>query len=95
VDDDRIRKLTEEVLAAIRDRPAEAPPAPLEARLAALEAHVRGLRETPVTVVAAVVSSGHPHPSLRVLEVPGGGERCVLEPDKPCEKSGMCRTYGH
>ena len=93
MDDDRIRKLTEEVLAAIRDRPTEAPATGLEARLAGRDAQVSTLRGASVTV--AVVSPAHPHPSLRVLEVPGGGERCLLEPDKPCEKSGMCRTFGH
>ena len=93
MDDQRIRKLTEEVLDAIRDRTPEAPAAGLETRVAALEAEVHALRGAPVSVT--VVSSAHPHPSLRVLEVPSGGERCVLEPDKPCEKSGMCRTFGH
>lgn len=96
MDDDRIRKLTEEVLGAIRDRPAPAGSG-LEARVAALEEEVRELRgaSPTVAVAAAVARPGHSHPSLRVLEVPGGGERCVLEPDKPCEKSGMCRTLGH
>jgi hypothetical protein len=35
------------------------------------------------------------HPSLRLLDVPGGDDRCILEPDKPCVKSGRCRTLGY
>ena len=37
----------------------------------------------------------HPHPSLQVLSVPGGSDRCVMEPDKPCVHSGACRVLGH
>jgi len=37
----------------------------------------------------------HTHPSLQVLGVPGGSDRCVMEPDKPCVHSGSCRVLGH
>jgi hypothetical protein len=30
-----------------------------------------------------------------MLDVPGGGDRCVLEPDQPCTNSGTCRSFGH
>ena len=107
MDDDRIRQLTEEVLGAVRDAPAEREKdASVEARLGALEAAVRRLEATRggagATVVTAVEVGApaparpHAHPALRVLDVPGGdGDRCVLEPDKPCEKSGRCRTFGY
>jgi hypothetical protein len=29
------------------------------------------------------------------LDVPGGTDRCVLEPDRPCVQSHACRTLGH
>ena len=35
------------------------------------------------------------HPSLQLLGPSGGGDACVLEPDKPCVGSGQCRTFGH
>ncbi len=36
------------------------------------------------------------HPSFQLLGAPGGeGDRCTLEPDKPCVGSGACRTFGH
>jgi hypothetical protein len=37
----------------------------------------------------------HASPALRVLNVPGGGDRCVMEPDKPCTESHACRVLGH
>jgi hypothetical protein len=114
MDDERIRQLTEEVLAAVRDAPAERESAAsIEGRLAALEAAVRRLEatrgsETPAAVATAIVSvastpqpraaalpSAVRHPSLRLLDVPGGDDRCILEPDQPCEKSGRCRTLGY
>jgi len=96
MDDARIRLLTEEVLAQIAggaNPGAEAPD--LEARVAALEAAVARLRgpvappprEAPVHV--------HTHPSLQVLGVGSGSDRCVVEPDKPCVESGQCRALGH
>lgn len=98
MDDARIRQITEEVLAALRGQPAAPAGSSLEARVAALEAAVRDGRGGRPTVAAAavVVSHGQTPPSLRVLGVPGGGEgRCLVEPDKPCERSGMCRVLGH
>ena len=96
MDDERIRQLTAEVLNAIRERPQAEPASSLEARVARLEAAV-GARPGPApTVAAAAVVVTPSHPSLRVFGVAGGGEgSCLLEPDKPCERSGMCRVLGH
>jgi len=91
VDDERIRQLAEEVLAEIRGSvpgPGESPS--LEARVAALEAAVRELRGGGRTSVVV-----HAHPSLSLLSPSGGGDRCCMEPDKPCVQSGMCRALGH
>jgi hypothetical protein len=99
MDDARIRDLTNEVLAALDRRPDARASQSLEARVAALEAAVARLM-APV-VSAPVVSApptgmGRPHVSLTVLDVPSaGGDRCVLEPDRPCTNSGTCRTLGH
>jgi hypothetical protein len=85
MDDERIKALTVEVLQALHAPALERPASPgLEARVAALETVVR-------TVVLPLV-----HPSLSLLgpEAEGSG-RCVMEPDKPCVQSGMCRTLGH
>jgi hypothetical protein len=105
MDDERIRQLSEEVLAAVRGAPAEREStASIEGRLAALEAAVRRLEAAApatatvsATVVAAPRTPGTAvrHPSLRLLDVPGGDDRCILEPDQPCEKSGRCRTLGY
>jgi plasmid stabilization system protein ParE len=85
-------------------------PVALEARVAALEAAVRSLASAPlagatgapqaVTVVnvrpaATAIVPSTIHPSLRLLGPSGGGDACVLEPDKPCVGSGQCRTFGH
>ena len=43
----------------------------------------------------ALARRGHPHPSLRVLGPGGGGDRCLMEPDKPCVHSNACRVLGH
>jgi hypothetical protein len=45
-------------------------------------------------VASTVVVAGAPA-SLLPLRIEGGGERCVMEPDKPCVQSGMCRSLGH
>jgi hypothetical protein len=101
MDDERIRRLSEEVLASLA-APAEPVTADLEARVAALEKAVAGLqleRGTVQTLGPAAARSVqvavHAHPALQVLNVSSGGERCVLEPDKPCVESGRCRAFGH
>jgi hypothetical protein len=97
MDDARIRRLTAEVLGELR-RPAEPAVSPdLEARVAALEAAVARLGAAPAAAAAPRPAEAHVHihPALRVLGVPGGSDRCVLEPDKPCVQSGTCRTLGH
>lgn len=95
MDDQRIRELTEEVLSQIGAGGASSP-AGLEARVAALEAAVARLQRgaAPASVPAAAVHV-HTHPSLQVLSVPGGSDRCVMEPDKPCVQSHACRVLGH
>ncbi len=104
MDDARIRQLAEEVLSKLAV-PADPVAGDLEARVAALEAAMRELRAerggaapgAPAVVVTQtqVGIHAHPHPSLQVLGVAGGGERCILEPDKPCVHSGQCRAFGH
>lgn len=98
MDDERIRQLTEEVLSQIRAPGGSE----IEERLAALEAQVKelsaGRTGSPPAVAAAVVeihTHHHDPPALRVLDVGGGADRCVMEPDKPCAASGMCRALGH
>lgn len=104
MDDERIRQLTQEVLADLA-RPAEdlSGVTDLEGRIASLEAEVRGLRGgapagTAGSVVAAalVVSAERPsHPSFRLFDLGPGSRQCVMEPDKPCVQSGACRNFGH
>jgi len=103
INDDRIRQLTQEVLTAVGGaREERAASAGLEARVERLETAVRQLQGQPTVVAQAaamaapVASPSHAiaHPSLRLLDVPGGEDRCILEPDKPCEKSGRCRSFG-
>jgi hypothetical protein len=99
VDDTRIAELTAEVLADLRSpqAPSSGSPSSLEARVAALEASVHVLqhqRHLPV-VLAATAAEPPVHPSLQRLALPGGGDRCVMEPDRPCVESGMCRSFGH
>jgi hypothetical protein len=95
MDDTRIRELTEEVLSQLREGGGP-PSADLESRVAALEATVARLQlgagRLSGTAPAVHV---HTHPSLQVLSVPGGSDRCVMEPDKPCVHSGGCRVLGH
>jgi hypothetical protein len=108
MDDERIRQLTQEVLAAVGGADEErSSDASLEVRVAALEAAVRRIESrgpagpvvqtivTPAPSAAAMPSRAVAHPSLRLLDVPGGDDRCILEPDKPCEKSGRCRSFGY
>jgi len=95
MDDARIRELTEEVLAALREGGAPAS-AGLESRVAALEVAVARLqlgtaRPAPPPTSVHV----HAHPALHVLGVAGGSDRCVMEPDKPCVSSQACRVLGH
>ena len=91
MDDGRIRALTDEVMAALdRDQTSRTTDS-LEARVAALEAAVARLTAPP----AAAPAAPRAHVSLRLLDVPGGGERCELEPNQPCTNSGTCRSFGH
>ena len=95
MDDRRIRELTDEVLAQIGAGGGSAP-AGLEARVAALEATVARLQRGAMTAAApAAAVHVHTHPSLQLVSVPGGSDRCVMEPDKPCVQSGSCRVLGH
>ena len=104
MDDARIRELAEEVLRELRAPAAEpGARAGLEARVAALESEVTRLRqqrslpvvsETPAVHVH-VETPSHEHPSHGRLGPGAGGDRCVLEPDKPCVQSGQCRSFGH
>jgi hypothetical protein len=94
MDDTRIRALTDEVMAALdRDQGARTTDS-LEARVAALEAAVARLTPAP-PAAAPAPRTARGHVSLTVLDVPGGGDRCVLEPDQPCTNSGTCRSFGH
>jgi hypothetical protein len=93
MDDARIRALTDEVMTALdRDQTARTTDS-LETRVAALEAAVARLSVP--AAPAGAPAAPRAHVSLRVLDVPGGGERCVLEPDQPCTNSGTCRSFGH
>jgi hypothetical protein len=98
VDDAKIAELTAEVLLDLK-APRAAIPTPsstwdLETRVAALEAVVFPPRAqvSPVIAVAAIQAV---HPSHELLGPGSGGDRCVLEPDKPCVGSGQCRTFGY
>jgi hypothetical protein len=97
MDDDRIRRLTAEVLGQVRGGSGNAVAPDLEARVAALEQAVSRLLAGGAAAVAAPAAAVHvqAHPALRVLDVPGGEGRCVLEPDRPCVQSHACRTFGH
>ena len=103
MDDSRIEQLRREVLTQLGASPSERVAHDLESRVATLEAAVAdllgghhqdawlrgGSRTTPAT------PRGFSHPSLQVLGPGGGGDRCVMEPDKPCVQSHACRTFGH
>jgi hypothetical protein len=99
LDDSRIQKLRAEVLGQLDAARTPGEAAGLEARVAALEAAVAALSGSrPGAAPGAVpLPSGRPsHASLQVLG-PGGaqGDRCLMEPDKPCVQSHACRTFGH
>lgn len=100
MDDARIRRLAEEVMAELRAAPR--PEATdLEARVAALEAalgHLQGsVPAAAATVVVAQATAPQPaHPAFGLLGPSSGGQgQCVLEPGKPCVGSGQCRSFGH
>lgn len=99
MDDARIRQLAAEVLKDIQGAPPAEAGSDLEARVAALEAAVARLQSTTAgsgsSAPRATDVHVHAHPALRVLDVPGGSDRCVLEPDRPCVQSHACRTFGH
>ena len=97
MDDDRIRQIRDEVLAALQHEPAGRVPGDLEARVAALERAVHALSVSTATAggAVAVVATAHAHPSQQLFDVSGGSGGCVLEPDKPCVQSGQCRQLGH
>jgi hypothetical protein len=98
VDDDHIRRLTAEVLKEVRGGAEPGSARDLEGRVSALEAAVARLQAPtgpPAGGPAAVAAHHHTHPALRVLDVPGGSDRCVLEPDRPCVQSHACRILGH
>jgi hypothetical protein len=91
MDDARIATLRAEVLGQLDAARPPAEVSGLEARVAALEAAVFAGRGAPSL-------AGRPasHPSLQVLGPGGGaGDRCLMEPDKPCVQSHACRVFGH
>jgi hypothetical protein len=99
IDDARIQKLRAEVLGQLdASRPAQESSG-LEARVEALEGAVAALQRS--GGIAPFASRPSPpvaasHPSLQVLGASGAsGDRCVMEPDKPCVQSHACRTFGH
>jgi hypothetical protein len=96
MDDARIRQLTAEVMKDLRSAP-DPRTGDLEARVAALEATVARLLGQPAVPASGRPPEppGHAHPALRVLNGPGGSDRCVLEPDRPCTQSHACRTLGY
>jgi hypothetical protein len=97
MDDARIRQLTEEVLAQVGGAVAGVRSSDLESRVAALEAAVARLHAAspPPAPAGEAHVHVHAHPSLQVLRVGAGSDRCVMEPDKPCVQSGQCRALGH
>jgi hypothetical protein len=94
MDDARIEQLRREVLSQLGSSPSERATHDLESRVAALEAAVADLQGGPARP-APTAPRGYAHPSLQVLGPGGGGDRCVMEPDKPCVQSHACRTFGH
>ena len=94
MDDSRIEQLRREVLSQLGSSPSERATHDLESRVAALEAAVAELQGGAARP-ASTAPRGYAHPSLQVLGPGGGGDRCVMEPDKPCVQSHACRTFGH
>ena len=94
MDDSRIEQLRREVLTQLGASPAERVAHDLESRVAALEAAVANMQGASAHP-APPAPRGHAHPSLQVLGPGGGGDRCLMEPDKPCVQSHACRTFGH
>jgi hypothetical protein len=102
MDDARIEQLRREVLSQLGSSPAERATHDLESRVAALETAVADLlggyhRDASLQAARPLPTAprGYAHPSLQVLGPGGGGDRCVMEPDKPCVQSHACRTFGH
>ena len=95
MDDARIAKLRAEVLGELDAARPDAEVSGLEARVAALEAAVSALTGGRLAAPRIAASGPAAHPSLQVLAVGGGSDRCVLEPDKPCVQSHACRVFGH
>jgi hypothetical protein len=98
MDDSRIEQLRREVLGQLAPKPGERAAHDLESRVASLEvavAELRGSARPPAPVAPGGPPRGHVHPSLQVIGPGGGGDRCVMEPDKPCVQSHACRTFGH
>ena len=93
MDDSRIEQLRREVLTQLGASPSERVAHDLESRVVALEGAVAELQGGSRSLPAA--PRGHAHPSLQVLGPGAGGDRCVMEPDKPCVQSHACRTFGH
>jgi hypothetical protein len=94
MDDARIEQIRREVLSQLGGSPVERATEDLESRVAALETAVAALRHSS-PAPAPPLGRGHSHPSLQVLGPGGGGDRCLMEPDKPCVQSHACRTFGH
>ena len=94
MDDSRIAKLRAEVLGDLDAARPAAEASGLEARVAALEAAVSALLGGRGAAPSGPFRSAS-HPALQVLGPGGGGDRCVMEPDKPCVQSHACRTFGH
>jgi hypothetical protein len=96
IDDARIQKLRAEVLGPLDAARPAADASGLEARVAALEAAVSALAGGARVMAPRLAAAGPvAHPSLQVLAVGGGTDRCILEPDKPCVQSHACRVFGH
>jgi hypothetical protein len=95
MDDGRIQEIREEVLSRLR-KDAGGPTPELSARVAALEAAVAELLRARLASPSVATSVHvHTHPGLRVIGPAPAGDRCVMEPDRPCVQSQACRVLGH